>query len=177
MMSFFDPEKLNNAQKANFCALQQISSKIFETFGTFSQLQLKQLQSFTNEHFEGLHKLLSVHDLHGFSKLQASLVQTTAQVEHMQVFNREVYELISSAQSEIAKLASEQAQEWVDVISKNAPAGSEPVAAAFKSAMGNATSVYEHIQKTAQQAAEVVAAATSMEGQARETGKAAGGNK
>lgn len=188
-MSFFDSEKLHNAQKANLDVLQQISGKVFETFGKFSQLQMKALQASTDEHFEGLQKLLSVRDPQGFAKLQASLVQPTAQAERLQAFNREVYELFSGTQSEIAKLAerqleagNQQAQEWVDVISKNAPAGSEPVVAAFKSAMGNATSVYENAQKTAKQTAEIVesgiAAATNIAGQAtREAGKAAGGTK
>lgn len=94
-MSFFDSEKLQNTQKANLDALQQISGKVFETFGKFSQLQLKALQASTDEHFEGLHKLLSVRDPQSFTRLQASLVQPTAQAERLQAFNREVYELIS----------------------------------------------------------------------------------
>lgn len=187
-MSFFDSEKLQNTQKANLDALQQISGKVFETFDKFSQLQLKALQASTDEHFEGLHKLLSVRDPQSFTRLQASLVQPTAQAERLQAFNREVYELISGTQSEIVKLAerqleagSQQAQEWVDAISKNAPAGSESVVTAFKSAMGNATSVYEIAQKTAKQTADIVdsgiAAATNIAGQANRDAGKAGGNK
>lgn len=189
MMSFFDSEKLQSAQKANLDVLQQISGKVFEAVEQFSHLQLKALRASSDEHFEAFRKLLSVRDPQGFAELQAAFAQPTAQAECMQAFNREVYELISGTQSEITKLAerqleagTKQAQDWVDALSKNAPAGAEPAVAVFKSALANAGSVYESAQKAAKQAAEIaengLAAATSAASQAtREAGKAAGGHK
>lgn len=105
-----------------------------------------------------------------------------------------MYELISGTQTEIAKLAerqveaaTKQVQELVEVVAKNAPAGSEPVVAIFKSALETAGSVYDSAQKAAKQAAEIaengiaengIAAAASAAGQAtREAGKASAGTR
>ena len=186
-MSFFDPEKLQNAQKSNLDLLQQISAKVFEGVEQLSQLQFKTLRASSDEQFEGFRKLLAVRDPQGFADLQASLAQPTVQAERLQAFNRQVYELISGTQSEISKLAerqveegSKQVQELMDVIGKNAPAGCEPAVAVLKSALANAGSVYASAQKAAKQAAEVaesgIAAAASAADQAtREAGKKAAG--
>ena len=184
-MSFFDSEKLQSAQKANLDLLQQISGKVFESVEQLSQLQFKALRASSSEQFDSLRKLLSARDPQAFAELQASLTQPTAQAERLLEFNREVYDLVSSTQADIAKLAERQVEagakhvrELVDVIAKNAPAGAEPAVAALESA----GSVYESAQKAAKQAAEIaengIAAAASAAGQAtREASKTAGGRK
>lgn len=189
-MSFFDPEKLQSAQKSNLDLLQQISAKVFEGVEQLSQLQFKTLRASSEEQFDSFRKLLAVSTPQGFAELQASLVQPTVQAKRLQEFNSQVYALISGTQSEISKLAerqveegTKQVQELMDVIGQNAPAGCEPAVAVLKTALANAGSVYESAQKAAKQAAEVaessVAAATSAAEQAtREAGKkAAGGSK
>ncbi|ALY44356.1 TPA: phasin family protein [Pseudomonas aeruginosa] len=188
-MSFFDSEKLQSAQKANLDLLQQISGKVFESVEQLSQLQFKALRASSSEQFDSLRKLLSARDPQAFAELQASLTQPTAQAERLLEFNREVYDLVSSTQADIAKLAERQVEagakhvrELVDVIAKNAPAGAEPAVAVLKSALESAGSVYESAQKAAKQAAEIaengIAAAASAAGQAtREASKTAGGRK
>ncbi|MNP74486.1 hypothetical protein D3C76_1713710 [compost metagenome] len=68
-------------------------------------------------------------------------------------------------------------KDFVDVISKNAPAGSEHAVAAFKSTMDSAGSAYENAQKAAKQTADIAKAgfeaASNVAGKA---GKTAGGN-
>ncbi|WP_297831156.1 TIGR01841 family phasin [Pseudomonas sp.] len=183
-MSFFDSEKLQSSQKANLDLLQQISGKIFESVEQFSQLQFKALRASSEEHFDGFRKLLAVRDPQGFAALQASFTQPNVYAERLAEFNRQVQALVTGTQSEIAKLTTrqvetgtQQAQEFVEVISKNAPAGAEPVVAAFKSTLANAGSVYENVQKTVKQAADIAQsgfdAATSATGKAT-SGKAAG---
>lgn len=188
-MSFFDTEKLYSTQKANLDLLQQISSKVFEGVEQLSQLQLKALRASTDESFDSVRNLLSVRDPQSFADVQASFTQPAAQAERLLEFNRQVYELISGTQSEIAKLTerqveagAKQVQELVEEISKNAPAGAEPVVAVLKSALESAGSVYESAQKAAKQAAEIaetgIASAATAAGQAtREATKAAGGRK
>ena len=99
-------------------------------------------------------------------------------------FSREVYELISKTQADIAKLAesqvdatTQQTQELIETLSKNAPAGAEPAVAMFKSALESAGSTYESVQKAAKQAAEMaeegIAAAASAAGKATATATAA----
>jgi phasin family protein len=158
-MSFFNPEKLQTAQKANLDLLQQISGKVFASVEQLSQLQFKALRDSTEEHFEGVRKLMAVRDPQGFAELQASFTQPNAQSERLAEFNRQVQALVVGTQSEIAKLTSTQfeagttqVQAFVEEIGKNAPAGAEPVVAAFKSGLANAGSVFESAQKTAKQA-------------------------
>ncbi|MDD2103572.1 TIGR01841 family phasin [Pseudomonas putida] len=160
-MSFFNPEKLQTVQKANLDLLQQISGKVFASVEQLSQLQFKALRESTEEQFEGVRKLLAVRDPQGFADLQASFSQPGAQTERLAEFNRQVQALIVGTHSDIAQLTSNQVeagtaqvQEFVEEISKNAPAGSEPVVAAFKSGLANAGTVFESAQKTAKQATE-----------------------
>jgi phasin family protein len=160
-MSFFNPEKLQTVQKANLDLLQQISGKVFASVEQLSQLQFKALRESTEEQFEGVRKLLAVRDPQGFADLQVSFSQPGAQTERLAEFNRQVQALIVGTQSDIAQLTSNQVeagtaqvQEFVEEISKNAPAGSEPVVAAFKSGLANAGTVFESAQKTAKQATE-----------------------
>lgn len=176
-MSYFDTDKLQSAQQANLDVLQQISGKISEGAEQLAQLQFKALRETTDEHFEGLRKLLSARDPQSFADIQTTLSQPSAQAERLLEFNRQVYELVASTQSEIAKLAerqieagTRQVQELVDVIAKNAPAGAEPAVSVLKSALESAGSVYESAQKAAKQVTEIaengMAAAASAAGQA-----------
>ncbi|MGE8175393.1 TIGR01841 family phasin [Pseudomonas fluorescens] len=187
-MSFFNSEKLQDAQKANLDLLQQISGKIFSSVEQLSQLQFKTLQASTEEQFEVFRKLLAVRDPQGFAELQASFTQPNVQAERLAEFNRQVQALIVGTHSEITKLASrqveagtQQVQEFVDVISKNAPAGSEPVVAAFKSSLANAGTVFESAQKAVKQATDVAQsgfeAATAAAGKAVPGAKATSGSK
>ncbi|WP_223517241.1 TIGR01841 family phasin [Pseudomonas sp. GL-B-19] len=187
-MSFFNSEKLQDAQKANLDLLQQISGKIFSSVEQLSQLQFKTLQTSTEEQFDGFRKLLAVRDPQGFAELQASFTQPNVQAERLANFNRQVQALIVDTHSEIAKLTSrqveagtQQVQEFVEVISKNAPAGSEPVVAAFKSSLANAGTVFESAQKAVKQAADVAQsgfdAATAAAGKTAPGAKATSGNK
>lgn len=185
-MSFFDTEKLHSTQKTNLDLLQQISSKVFEGAEQLSQLHFKTLRASSNDYFDSFHKLLSARDPQSFAELQASFAQPSVQAERLLELNRQVYDLISGTQAEIAKLAerqveagAKQAQEVVEMIAKNVPAGAEPVVAVLKSALESASSAYESAQKAAKQAAEIaesgIAAAASAAGQAtRASGKAAG---
>jgi phasin family protein len=187
-MSFFNSEKLQDAQKANLDLLQQISGKVFASVEQLTQLQFKTLQASTEEQFEGIRKLLAVRDLQGLAELQTSFTQPNVQAERLAEFNRQVQALIVGTHSEIAKLTSrqvevgtQQVQEFVEVISKNAPAGSEPVVAAFKSSLANAGTVFESAQNAVKQAADVAQsgfdAATAAAGKTAPGAKATSGNK
>lgn len=180
-MSLFDPEKLQNAHKANLDLLQQVSGTFFESVEQLSQLQFKTLKAGSEEHFDNLRKLFSAQP----GEFQAAL-QPSAQTERLLEFNRQVYELVSRTQAEIGQLVerqfqagSQQAQAWVEEVARNAPAGAEPAVNALKSALSNAESVYESAQKAAKQAGELaesgIAAATSAAREA--TGKPTGRSK
>lgn len=180
-MSFIQSEKLQDAQKAHLELLQQISSTMFSGVEQLSQLQFKAFHSASDEQFDNLGKLMAVRDPQSFAELQASLFRPTAQVDRLMEFNRQVYDVVSGTQSEIARLAekqieagAQQVQEMVEVIAKNAPAGAEPAVTALKSAVENAGVVYENARKAAKQAAELaengMAAAASAASQASRNG-------
>ena len=175
MMSLFNPEKIQEAQKAQLELLQQISGKIFESVEQLTQLQFKSLRDASGEQFDSLRTQLSVTDPQDFAKLHTSFTQPTAQAERLMEFNREVYELISNTHADIAKLAESQAnataqqtQEMLETLTKNAPAGAEPAVAMFKSALESVGSTYESVQKAAKQASKmaedgITAAATASQ--------------
>ncbi|HZJ96149.1 MAG TPA: TIGR01841 family phasin [Thiopseudomonas sp.] len=182
-MTLFNSEKLQTTQKAQLELLQQISGKIFESVEQLTQLQIKSLRDTTGEQFESLRNMLSVSDPKDFASLQSAFPQPAAQAERLMELNREVYELISKTQADIAKLAesqidatAKQTQEMIEDLSKNAPAGAEPAIAMFKSALENAGSTYESVQKAAKQATEMaeegIAAAASAATQATQAATA-----
>ncbi|HZJ92709.1 MAG TPA: TIGR01841 family phasin [Thiopseudomonas sp.] len=183
-MTLFNTEKFQNAQKAQLEMLQQISGKVFESVEQLTQLQLKSLRAASSEQFESLQSMLTVTDPKDLASLQTALPQPAAQAERLMELNREVYELISNTQADIAKLAesqvdatTQQTQELMETLSKNAPAGAEPAVAMFKSALETAGSTYESVQKAAKQASvmaeEGIAAAATAAGQATATATAA----
>lgn len=164
--------------------LQQISSRIFESVEQLTQLQLKSLRAASGEQFESLQSMLTITDPKDLASLQTALPQPAAQAERLMEFNREVYELISKTQADIAKLAesqvdatTQQTQELIETLSKNAPAGAEPAVAMFKTALETVGSTYESVQKAAKQASEMaeegIAAAASAAGKATATATAA----
>src|SRR5450830_1890051 len=79
------------------------------------------------------------------------------------VRGRQVAAIAAGTQAELTKAAETQLAETnskviilVDEMSKNAPAGSENVVAAFKASLGNANAGYEQFSKTAKQAAQAI---------------------
>ena len=131
-MSFFDSEKLQAAQKSNLELLQQMNTKFLKGLEQLGHLQIATLRSVSEETFENASKLLAVRDPQSFTAVIGSLAHPANQAERMMEFNRQVYDLISSTQADIAKLGERQAarnaqqvQELVDEIAKNAPAGSD----------------------------------------------------
>lgn len=183
-MSLFNSEKIQNAQKAQLEMLQQISSRVFESVEQLTQLQLKSLRAASGEQFESLQSMLTITDPKDLASLQTALPQPAAQAERLMEFNREVYELISKTQADIAKLAesqvdatTQQTQELIETLSKNAPAGAEPAVAMFKTALETVGSTYDSVQKAAKQASEMaeegIAAAASAAGKATATATAA----
>ena len=175
-MTLFNSDKLQETQKAQLELLQQISGKIFESVEQLTQLQLKSLRATSGEQFESLNALLSVKNPQDFASLQTAFPQPAAQAERLMELNREVYELISSTQADIAKLAesqvdatTQQTQEMIENLSKNAPAGAEPAVAMFKTALESVGSTFESVQQAAKQAskmAEEGITAASTAGQA-----------
>ena len=177
-MYLFDTEKLTSTQKSSIDLLQQMTTKLFEGTEQLGQLHLKTLRAYADTQFESLRQLSSARDPQAFTEWQATLAQPTTQIEHALEFNRQAYELVSGTQADIAKLAEQQitqgakqAQEIVEEVARNAPAGSEPAVAALKSVLETAGSAYASAQKVAKQASDIaengIAAATTAAAKSR----------
>ncbi|TCG02856.1 hypothetical protein BZM27_52735 [Paraburkholderia steynii] len=82
--------------------------------------------------------------------------------EKMQTYSRQLFDVVSSTQAEFARTAQarceaygRQVQSVVEDVAKNAPAGSEAAVAALDTAIKAANALYETLQKTSEQVAEV----------------------
>ncbi len=189
-MPFYNSEKLKSVQNTNLDLLQQITGKVFEGMEKFAQLQIKTLRTTSEEQIDTFRKLLSVRDPKDYSELQASFIHPAAQAQRLLGYSREVYDLISATQAELAKLTevqvaagARQMKEMVAEVTKNAPAGAEPVVAVMNSALDSASTVYASAQKAAKQASDIAengmtaatsAASAAATQAANQAGRAAG---
>ncbi|AKX46663.1 phasin [Thiopseudomonas alkaliphila] len=161
MQNFFDNEALKKAQNSNLELLQQLSQTMLSSVEQLTQLQLKAMRAATEDTLTNARKLLAVTDAQSLVELQTSLFNPATQAERLAELNRQAYDVINQAQTEIKQLAGKQvtegvkaAQETVESFAKNAPAGSEPVVQVMKTAFENANTLFENAQQAAQQVAD-----------------------
>ena len=165
-MSSVDPEQqLIAAQKAGFDEAFSVFTKVFEDTEKLVELNFQAVKSILAEHQEILAKTFSVKDLRELFALHAN--QTHSVIEKSQSYWRHVYEIISGTQSGFAAAAEAQllqhhrgTLEFVDKLAKNAPAGSESTAAAWKAfittASETASATYKAARNATKQAVETV---------------------
>jgi phasin family protein len=164
VMSNLAPEQLAAAQKAGFETTFGLLSKAFEAIEKLVELNVQAVKSTLAETQEILAKTFAAKEPQELFALPAG--QTQPAIEKAQSYWRHVYEIVSSAQTELAALAETQlkqyqqdSQAFVDSLAKNAPAGSEAVLSAWKSAIATATetasSAYRAAQETTKQVAEI----------------------
>jgi len=156
-------EQIAAANKANLETFLELGQKAFAGMEKLVELNLQAARASFEETAEHAKALLSAKDAQEIMALQASLIQPAS--EKAVSYSRQVYEIASGTQAEVAKVAEAQlagAQEkmtsLVDTALKNAPAGSENAAALVRSAVSAANNAYESVQKAAKQAAGVAEA-------------------
>ena len=160
-MSSFTPEQLFATQKAAYDSLFALTFKAFEGFEKLVQLNVQVVKSTLAENQEVVGKALSAKDPQGVFALQA-----TPTAEKLQSYWRHVSEIVTSTQGEFTaaadghfKQSQHDVQTFVDSLAKNAPAGSEALVSAWKSAIGTASetanSAYDAAKKAAKQVVEI----------------------
>ena len=165
MFTFQD--QFSTATKANFEAqlalIASLTGKAFESVEKLVELNLTAAKSSLEESAINARQLLSAKDPQEFIALSASQAKPNA--EKALAYGRHVAGIASSAQAEFTRAAEAQISETgrkvtalVDDVSKNAPAGSENVISALKSAISNANAGYEQFSKNAKQVAQTVEA-------------------
>ncbi|MFM0078773.1 phasin family protein [Paraburkholderia sediminicola] len=163
-MSSLAPEQLFAARKVGFETIFGLQTKAFEGVEKLVELNLQVVKSTLAENQEITAKALSAKDPQDLFALQASYTQSVT--DKVQLYGRNVYEIISSMQGEFAADAETQfrrfyreAQEFVDKLAKNAPAGSETAVAAWKAFVKmvseTASATYEAAKNTTEQAVEI----------------------
>ena len=160
-MSNFAPEQLFATQKAAVDTLFGLTFKAFEGFEKLVELNLQVVKSTLAENQEVVGKALSAKDPQGFFALQ-----TPPTTEKLQSYWRHVSEIVTGTQGEFTaaaeghfKQSQHDVQTFVDGLAKNAPAGSEALVSAWKSAIGTASetasSAYDAAKKATQQVVEI----------------------
>lgn len=156
-------EQLVAAHKANVETLFGLTQKAFEGVEKLVELNLQVAKASLAEAAEHAQATLSVKDAQELLALQASLLQPSA--EKAAAYSRHVYDIASSTNAEVSKIAEAQIAEAqkkfmavVDNAVKNAPAGTENAVALVKSAVAAANNAFESVHKAAKQAAEVAEA-------------------
>ena len=150
-------------QKANFETLMGMTTKVFEGVEQFAALNMQVVKASLDEATENGRAALSAKDPQAFFALQASLLQPSA--EKATAYGHQVAGIVAGIKADFDKVTGRQAaaaqsafNDLIETASKNAPAGSDNGMAMFKSAMVNATSAFESLQKAGRQAAETAEA-------------------
>jgi len=180
------PQQVLNSQKAAIEAMVSIQGSVFGGFEKLVDLNLKAIKATLDEVSVKSQQVAGVKDAQEAVAMTSSLVQPNA--EKAMAYGKHVYDIVSSVQSDLAKLGEAHLAEGqkhmhdaIDQLTKNAPAGSESAVAMLKSGLAQANSAFDSMTKAAKQAAEVaeknLAAATSATmkaaGEAAEVAKSA----
>ena len=162
---FAIPEQFSNATKASFesqfAVFSSLTAKAFEGMEKLVELNITAAKASLEESSVATRQLMAAKDPQEFFSLTAAQIQPTA--EKAMSYSKQVAAIAAGTQAEFTKAAETQIAETnrkvislVDEVSKNAPAGTENVVAAFKSSIGNANAGYEQLTKTTKQAVEAI---------------------
>jgi phasin family protein len=156
-------EQLASANKATVETLTTLFNKAFSQVERLTALNLNTARSVLEDSVAATQTLLAAKTPQDLVALQAKLAQPM--LDKAVAYGRSVYEIATEGQQEFTKLFESQVAELnktftaaLDKAAKSAPAGSEPVFAAVKSALGAANTAYENVSKVAKQATEIVEA-------------------
>lgn len=156
-------EQILAAQKANIETLFGLTQKAFEGVERLVDLNLQATRATVNEAASNTQAMLSAKDAQELLDLQARLMQPLA--EKVSAYSRQLFEIASDTSAEFAKAAEDQSAEaqqnfmaLFDNAARNAPAGSEPLITAVRSAVNAASGAMDQVQKAVKQATEMTQA-------------------
>ena len=153
-------EQVLAAQKAHIETLFGLTQKAFEGVERMVDLNLQATRATVNEAASQTQALLSVKDAQELLELQATLMQPLA--EKVSAYSRQLFEIAADTGAEFTKAGEDQSAEaqhkfmaLFDNVARNAPAGSEPLVTAMRSAMNAASGAMDQVQKAVKQATEM----------------------
>jgi phasin family protein len=158
-MTLSSPEQVA-AVKANVDAYFALATKIFEGVEALTALNVQVVRSTLAEAQENMTKVPGTPEPQQWLALQAGFTGPFA--EKSLSYGRQVFDIASSTQAQVAQLVEAQYERYNDRVralveeaAKSAPAGSEAAIGAWKSAIAATATLYETLQKTGQQAVQV----------------------
>lgn len=154
------PEQIVAANKANIETLVGLTNKAVAGVEQLIELNLSATKAALEDTKSHTNAAMSVKDGQELLALQMSVFQPFA--EKMVSYNRHLYDIATSAGADFSHLfenkfteAQESFHSLFDNMAKNAPAGSEPAIAAFRSAIATGNQALEQVQKAVKQATEL----------------------
>ena len=164
---FSVPEQFSAATKANldaqFALFSSISAKTLESVEKLAELNLNAVKSTLEEATATTRQLLSAKDAQEFIQLSSAQLQPNA--EKFLAYSRHLGNIATTTQAELSRAAEVQLNEnkrkvvtLLEEVTKDAPAGTEHVVAAIKSAINNSHASLEQINKTGKQTIEALEA-------------------
>jgi phasin family protein len=165
MFSF--QEQISAATKSNLEAqlamMNMLVSKSFDGMERLVELNLNAAKSALQETTTHAQQLLAAKDAQEVLSLNTTQAQPGA--EKFMAYGRNLLGIASGLQSEFVKAAEAQVSEhgrklsnFVDEVSKSAPAGSENVVGFVKQAIANANAGYEQFTRSTKQVVEAMEA-------------------
>lgn len=167
---FATPAQFTEIQKGQLDAAFAFGQTFFEATERMIELNLAAAKATMEETAEATQALLAARDVQEFVALSSTVAQPS--FEKAVSYSRAVYGIANGAGNEVSRIVEAQIAEsnkkvsqLIDFAAKNAPTGSEPGIAAFKTALAAANTAYDTFAKATKQAVEMteanVAAATS----------------
>ena len=157
------PEQFAALGQANLESLMSLAGSAIARAERLAELNLNTVRSVLEDSMATTKKLAEAKNPQDLASLQTEL--TKPLIDKAVAYARSVQEIATEGQQEVSSLFEKQIAElnknfaaMLDQAAKSAPAGSEGVFAAVKSAMDTANSLYDNASKAAKQAAEVAQA-------------------
>jgi phasin family protein len=173
-------EQFSALTKANLETTLNLASAVLAGAERLANLQLTAAKELLADNAKTARALLTVKDPKELMALQPAV---EPMVERALSYSRNVYEVASQTQAEIAKVMESRLKELtgamneaMEKVAKTGP-GSDVAMAAVKSAMAAAGSAYDNIQKMTKQVTQIseanlTAAAHATKGAGKKSGKA-----
>jgi len=163
MTKFIAPEQFVAANKANVEAALSLTTNAYARVERLAALNLNTARAVLEDAVATTRTVLSAKNPQDLAGLQAALGQPM--VDKAVAYARSVYEIAVEGQQEFTKLFEGQIAELnknvaaaLEQAAKSAPAGSEALFSAAKTAIAAANSAYDNANKAAKQLTEIAEA-------------------
>lgn len=163
MNNFAAPQQFASAAKANIDVLVSLTTSAIARAERLASLNIDTARTAIEDNAASSKALFDARDVQEIVKLQTAMVQPN--VNKVAAYARSVYEIATEGQREMAKLVEAQVADMnkafnsaLEKAAKSAPAGSEPMFAAVKSAVAVANDAYENSTKVVKQVSEAAEA-------------------